>query len=126
MGLLEHLEELRRRLFRCCIAVANGMANAFTVVGPVLDFVLVPVQRALPAGSSIVYTNPSEGFSLYVDLALITGALIASPYVMFQVWRFIAPGLYAIPVTRSSASSLPPRYSPHPAMPRHKSSSRFQ
>jgi len=48
----------------------------------------------LPVGTKLIYTNPSEAFSLYVSIALIAGVLLASPFIMFQVWRFIAPGLY--------------------------------
>ena len=48
----------------------------------------------LPEGSHLIYTQPSEAFSLHIQIALIAGALLAAPYTMFQVWRFIAPGLY--------------------------------
>src|SRR5436309_860846 len=59
------------------------------------NIVLTPTRRMLPSGTKLIYTNPSEAFSLYISIALIAGVLLASPFIMFQVWRFIAPGLYA-------------------------------
>jgi len=95
MGFLEHLDELRTRLIRSCIAVAAGMAVAFFFVDRIATFVEGPVVRSLPPGSTLVFTRPSEAFSFYLDLALIGGVILAAPFVTYQVWRFIAPGLYA-------------------------------
>jgi sec-independent protein translocase protein TatC len=94
MGFLEHLDELRRRLILSCLAVAAGMLIAFFFINPIVNFVLGPARRMLPPGTVFIYTNPSEAFSLYVNVALIAGTLSASPFIAFQVWRFIAPGLY--------------------------------
>ena len=49
----------------------------------------------LPAGVKLIYTQPGEAFSLYITIALIAGVVVAAPYIMYQVWMFIAPGLYA-------------------------------
>ena len=95
MGFLEHLDELRKRLIRSCIAIAVGMLLAFCFIDRIVNFVLTPTRRMLPAGTRLIYTNPAEAFSLYFSIALIAGVLLASPFIMFQVWRFIAPGLYA-------------------------------
>jgi sec-independent protein translocase protein TatC len=95
MGFLEHLEELRVRLIRCCIAIAVGMLVAFAFVDRLVDALLASIERALPAGTSLVFIKPPEGFSLWLNVALIAGLLLAAPFVMYQVWRFIAPGLYA-------------------------------
>jgi sec-independent protein translocase protein TatC len=95
MGLLEHLEELRRRLIRCCVAVAIGMLVAFLFIDRIVTFVLAPSRRMLPAGARLIYTQPGEGFGFYVQVALMAGTLIAAPFLMWQVWQFIAPGLYA-------------------------------
>ncbi len=94
MGLLDHLEELRRRLIRCCLAVAVGMLVAFTVIDRLVKFVLAPSRRMLPEGARLIYTQPGEAFGFYVQVALIAGVLLAAPFIGFQVWRFIAPGLY--------------------------------
>jgi sec-independent protein translocase protein TatC len=95
MGFLEHLDELRTRLIRSCIALGVGMLVAFAFVERLADFVLAPTIQALPRGASLIYTKPGEGFSFYLDVAFIGGIVLAAPYVMSEVWRFIAPGLYA-------------------------------
>jgi sec-independent protein translocase protein TatC len=95
MTFLEHLEELRRRILRSCIAIALGVVATFWFIQPIFDFLLQPTRRVLPAGVKMIYTQPGEAFSLYVTVALIAGAVVAAPFVMYQVWMFIAPGLYA-------------------------------
>lgn len=95
MGFLEHLEELRRRLIRCCLAVAVGMLVAFAFIERIVTFVLTPSRRMLPPGARLIYTQPAEGFGFYIQVALMAGALLASPFIMWQLWRFVAPGLYA-------------------------------
>jgi len=95
MGFLDHLEELRRRIIRSCIAIGVGMAVSAIFIDRIANFVLSQILRTLPAGSALIYTNPSEGFSFWFTLALIAGVVLAAPFVMYQVWGFIAPGLYA-------------------------------
>ncbi len=94
MGFLEHLDELRTRLIHSCMAVAAGMVIAFVFVDRIADFVLAPTLRMLPPGASLIMTRPGEGLSFYLDLALMGGVVFAAPFVTYQVWRFIAPGLY--------------------------------
>jgi sec-independent protein translocase protein TatC len=95
MGSLEHLEELRARLIRSCIAIGAGMAIAFFFRDRIAAFVLEPILEALPEGTSLVATRFGEAFAFYLDIAMIGGVILAAPYVLFQVWRFIAPGLHA-------------------------------
>src|SRR5438477_505428 len=95
MGFLEHLEELRKRIIRSCVAIAVGMVVAFLFVDRITDFVLAPTFRALPPGSELVFIRPGEAFSFEMSVAFIAGLVIAAPFVMYQVWLFIAPGLYA-------------------------------
>jgi sec-independent protein translocase protein TatC len=95
MGFLEHLDELRKRIIRSCIAVGAGMVVAFFFVDRIADFVLAPTLRMLPRGSTLITTKPGENISFYLDVALIGGVVLAAPFVMYQVWLFIAPGLYA-------------------------------
>jgi len=95
MGFLDHLDELRVRIIRAGIAVGVGMVIAFAFYQRLGDFVLQPIIASLPAGSALVYIKPGEGFSFYLNVSLIGGLLLAAPFVMYQVWGFIAPGLYA-------------------------------
>ena len=95
MGFIEHLEELRKRIIRSCIAIAAGMLVAFFFVDRIRDFVLAPTYRMLPPGADLVFIRPGEAFSFDMSLAFIAGLVIAAPLVMYQVWLFIAPGLYA-------------------------------
>src|SRR5438552_4666569 len=95
MGFLEHLDELRTRIIRSCIAIGVGMLAAFAFVDRLADIVLTPIVGTLPPGSSLVFIRPGEAFSFYLNVAFIGGMLLAAPFVMYQVWGFIAPGLYA-------------------------------
>jgi len=95
MGFLEHLDELRSRIIRSCVAIGIGMLVAFVFYDRLADIVLDPIMKSLPPGSSLVFIRPGEGFSFYLNISLIGGFLLAAPFVMHQVWRFIAPALYA-------------------------------
>jgi sec-independent protein translocase protein TatC len=95
MGFLDHLDELRARLIRSCLAIGAGMALAFVFRDRIARLVLEPTLEALPKGTSLVATRVGETFAFYLDIALIGGVILAAPYVLFQIWRFIAPGLHA-------------------------------
>ena len=95
MSFLEHLDEFRRRLVNSAIAIAVGVGITFWKIDAIFNFLLAPTRAALPPGVRLVYTQPGEAFSLYISIALIAGAVVASPFIMLQVWLFIAPGLYS-------------------------------
>jgi sec-independent protein translocase protein TatC len=95
MGFLEHLDELRKRLIRSCIAIGLGMCASFFFVERIASVVLAPTLSALPPGTLLITTKLGEGFAFYLDIALLGGVILAAPFVLYQVWRFIAPGLYA-------------------------------
>lgn len=95
MGFLDHLEELRRRIIRSCVAIAAGMTVSYWFKDRIAEIVMAPTLAMLPKGTTLIYTRPGEGFSFYLDVSLIGGLVLASPIVAYQVWRFIAPGLYA-------------------------------
>ena len=95
MGFLEHLDELRSRLIRSSVAVGAGMVVAYLFAEPLGVLLLGPTLRVLPAGTTFITTRPGEGFSFHLDIAFIGGLVLAAPVVAYQVWRFIAPGLYA-------------------------------
>ena len=95
MAFLDHLDELRTRIIRSCIAVGMGMLVAFAFYDRLSSFLLEPTLRALPPGTELIFIRPGEAFAFYLDVALIGGLVMAAPFVMCQVWGFIAPGLYA-------------------------------
>jgi sec-independent protein translocase protein TatC len=95
MSFLEHLDELRQRLIKGLLAVLVGFVIAMVFINPIFDFVMAPLQAILPAGGKLIYTEPTEAFMLYMKMAALVGLMIALPVVLWQVWAFIAPGLYA-------------------------------
>lgn len=94
MSFLEHLEELRKRLVFSLIAIAVGFLLAWWKAKEIFQVLQLPIQAALPAGTKLAYTQLTEPFMLYLNIALIVGIFIASPVVLYQVWLFVAPGLY--------------------------------
>ncbi len=94
MSFLDHLDELRRRIVYAVLSIAVGFIVAFLFITRIFDFIMRPLQELLPAGGTLIFTDPSEAFILYIKIALIAGLILASPAVMTQVWLFIAPGLY--------------------------------
>jgi sec-independent protein translocase protein TatC len=95
MSFLEHLDELRKRIVQSCLGVAVGILLSFAFINQIVNFLLTPTWRVLPAGSRMIYTQPGEAFGLYIQVSLIMGVVLAAPWIMYQVWLFIAPGLYA-------------------------------
>lgn len=95
MSFLEHLDELRRRIIHACLGIAVGVLVGFLFIDRIFNFLLAPAKQALPPGATLIYTQPGEAFSLYITVSLIFGTIIAAPYIMYQVWMFIAPGLYS-------------------------------
>jgi sec-independent protein translocase protein TatC len=90
-SVLDRLDDLRRRLVRSAVAVAVGIAVGFAFINQVVDFILAPTRQTLPPGGRLIYTQPGEAFALYIQIALIIGIAIAMPYIMFQLWRLVAP-----------------------------------
>jgi sec-independent protein translocase protein TatC len=98
MPLGDHLEELRRRLWIAIVGLLPIIVVALFFGSSILGFVLQPVRHALEAGgqSPLIYTSgPLEAFSNYIKISLIGSLLVGSPWILFQLWRFVAPGLYS-------------------------------
>ena len=94
MTFLEHLDELRKRITHAVGGLLVCFIIAFAFIGRVRDFIYARLTTDIPGGK-LIFTEPSEAFMLLIKMAALTGVLIASPYIMLQVWFFIAPGLYA-------------------------------
>jgi sec-independent protein translocase protein TatC len=91
MSLMEHLDELRKRIVHSALFLAAGFIVAWLFKDWLLNFLQKPL---LKIGKSLVFTHPMDALNLYLQVALLAGAIIASPFILFQVWLFIAPGLY--------------------------------
>ena len=94
MTFLEHLDELRKRITHAVGGLLVGFIIAFAFINRIFDFVYQRLAVVVPSGK-LIYTEAPEMFMLWIKIAALTGVLIASPYIMLQVWLFIAPGLYA-------------------------------
>jgi len=88
MSLVDHLGELRDRLFRIILAVAVGSVIGFYFSTQIRDFLLIP----LPGGSAQVL-GVGDGFAIQLRISIIAGVILAMPVLLFQIWRFVAPGL---------------------------------
>ncbi len=93
MSLVEHLAELRRRLIISAVALVAGGIVAFLLYNRILDFLLGPYQ-SVTGKDTLVITDPLEGFATRLKIAAWGGLLLASPVVLWQLWRFITPGLH--------------------------------
>lgn len=97
MGFLDHLEELRKRIVHSIIAVAVGFGICWWKVERIYDVMQRPIMGALSKhhlSEKLVYLNPTEPFNLYLKIAALAGLFLTSPFVLYQVWMFISPGLY--------------------------------
>jgi sec-independent protein translocase protein TatC len=91
VSILERLDDFRKRIVRALLAIAAGALVGFMLIDRLIGFLLQPTRAALPAGTRLIYTEPGEAFGLYVQVALISGLVFAMPFVMYQLWRLIAP-----------------------------------
>ncbi len=102
MSLVEHLAELRQRIIVSAVAVAVGGVVAFLLYNPILDFLIGPYTD-ITGKTTLLITDPLEGFTTRLRIAAFGGLALASPVVLWETWRFITPGLhkrekrYAIP-----------------------------
>jgi sec-independent protein translocase protein TatC len=97
MSLVEHLEELRWRIFKSLLAILGGAIIAFVFRNQLMDFLQAPLPEqanTLKAGHKLVTTGLTEGLTVELILSVIAGCIIALPVILYQTWAFIAPGLY--------------------------------
>ncbi|GAC1648800.1 MAG: hypothetical protein NVS9B15_07730 [Acidobacteriaceae bacterium] len=97
MSLLEHLEELRKRVVYSAIGIAVGFGCAWGFWRHIFDVMQQPVFKAMLRNHldpHLVYTNPLDPFNLQVKIALVAGIFLSCPWVLYQVWQFISPALY--------------------------------
>jgi sec-independent protein translocase protein TatC len=92
--LVEHLAELRYRLIRILWACLAGMVICYNFTENLFDFVRAPIQQYLPAGG-LVFTAPADKFIAHLKLAFFGGVVLSAPVWIYQIWKFLAPGLYS-------------------------------
>ena len=91
MSLMEHLEELRKRIVHAALYLAVGFFIAWFFHTRLFDLVQLPLHKI---GKQLVFTHPMDPLNIYMQVSLIGGTILASPFILYQVWLFIAPGLY--------------------------------
>ena len=94
MSLIQHLEELRTRLVRSLVAVGLSFTLCWVFVRRIAEFLAEPIYKVLEPGQRLVFLGVTDPFILYVKMAALSGLFLASPVVLYQFWRFVAPGLY--------------------------------
>jgi len=98
MPLLEHLAELRNRIIKAVIAVAIGATIGWIIYPWVLDFLTEPLTQISEnlrlTDGKLLLTGPMEGFFLRIKISTYLGIALAMPVILYQLWKFIAPGLY--------------------------------
>ena len=97
MGFMQHLEELRKRILRSFASIVAGFCIAYIWHEEIFAWIQRPITTVLSEhkmSTQLVYTNPVDPFNMYLKISLIAGIFLASPYILYQVWAFIAPGLY--------------------------------
>src|ERR1017187_9469490 len=97
MSFLEHLEELRRRIIYSFLYIVGGFCVCWWFHEQIFALMQKPIMVALAAHQmeqKLVYLNPTDPFNMYLKISFIAGVFVASPFVLYQIWLFISPGLY--------------------------------
>jgi len=108
LTLIDHLIELRDRILKCLVAVVVLFLLLFAFANEIYNYVADPMIQALPEGTNMIAIDPTSPFFAPFKLTFYVAVLIAAPYILYQLWSFIAPGLYknekavAIPLFISS------------------------
>jgi sec-independent protein translocase protein TatC len=97
MSFLDHLDELRKRLIACVWGLVGGCAIAFLFVGRIQNFIWRPLYNDLQQSSGVkfMYTSGFEPFMLTMKIGALAGLMLAVPFILYQLWLFISPGLYS-------------------------------
>ncbi len=94
LPLSAHLEELRKRLIYSFLAIGVAFAIAYAFIKQIVEILMRPLLQALPPGSSLIFTSVPEAFFTYFKAAFLAGVFFSSPFILYQIWAFVSPGLY--------------------------------
>ncbi len=95
--LMQHLTELRDRLIKCAVAFVIAMILCFTVAGKIFNFLALPIVKILEEkgqAPDLIFTGLQQGFMVNIKISLFGAFFLSFPYLSFQLWKFVAPGLY--------------------------------
>lgn len=95
MPFLAHLEELRTRLIISCVAIGVGFALSYAFKEQVFGLLMRPLATVMSPGQKMIFTALPEAFFSYLKAALLAGIILAAPVILYEMWLFIAPGLYS-------------------------------
>ena len=93
MTLTEHLEELRWCLLKSVFAIIASSVICYIISDVIFSFMVAPLRQSLQPGQSLIGTSVTEAFFSEIKVALAAGVLFSCPFIFYQIWRFIAPGL---------------------------------
>lgn len=94
MTFLEHLEDLRKRIFYSAVFIVVAVIPAWIFSKDLFDILARPVTQFLPEGERLAYTTLTAPFMLYIKVSFLAAIFFSSPFIFLQLWYFIAPGLY--------------------------------
>lgn len=94
MTLRDHLNELRKRVFRAFLIALAGFAVCYPFAKEISIFLLTPLNKVKPSDLPFIYTAPAEAFFTEMKIAFVAGLFLTSPFIFYQIWAFVAPGLY--------------------------------
>lgn len=91
---LSHLEELRNRLMVCAISIGACFVAAYFFSEHLFRYLVMPLKEVMPEGERLIFTNLPEMFLTYLKVAFVSGVLASAPVIFYELWKFVAPGLY--------------------------------
>ncbi len=94
MSLLDHLEELRKRLIYSLLTLAAAFLLCWAFVRDIYHFLEAPIRPFLPEGTKLSYLGPADPLLVYIKVAMLASVFVAAPVILYQAWRFVSPGLY--------------------------------
>jgi sec-independent protein translocase protein TatC len=94
LPLTAHLQELRKRLILTFIAIGVGFFVCYAFKELLFDILAAPLLKVMPIGGSLIFTSVAEAFFTYMKVAFIAAVILVSPFILYQIWAFVAPGLY--------------------------------
>lgn len=94
LPLSAHLQELRKRLILSFIAIGIGFFICYALKEWLFNILAAPLLKVIPEGGTLIFTSVAEAFFTYMKVAFIAGIILTSPFLLYQIWAFVAPGLY--------------------------------